>query len=365
MSLKRVILLILIVFILINNAVSSTLQSEFRRALQAYHKNSFNETLSILKPVFLKNPNNVQVAYLLGVTNFKLNNWHQTVEILEQLVSTSAKEINLRECYRMIGISYLRQKNPLIKKALDKFLLAKMHLKRNDKPALHFEISYYIGYCFFSLHNYSNAVKPLETAYNLRPQNDKILYWLIWCYFKTDNCDQTLKYSNAYFKLRPKKKDILTLSCKCLIKQHSYNKAKKICQLLITYFPEYSEGYLLNGKLFLFDSNPNIKLAKKMFEKALIFNKYNAFGYYYLSQCYEKQSRFIKAIDEMQHAISLQNQKCNWYFRLAYLFEKLAKKKSLSKKYWSKAIKSIKKGLAICPQNDKIRNHLELIENSL
>ncbi|MCP2597053.1 tetratricopeptide repeat protein, partial [Candidatus Aminicenantes bacterium AC-335-G13] len=226
-----------------------------------------------------------EIHYGLGISYIKLRQYEKAITALEKAISLNP---NLVDAYYNLGVAYeeLREDS----KALTAYL---KFLELNPEPSTDLYIYTRIGKIYYKMNKPENAIKFLEKAREIRPENFEVNYYLALSYDKLDQ----------------------------------FEKASQLYNELIKLNPEGAEAYY--GQLVkLYDRAGQYEKAVEAAKQLIIKNPYNPASYYNLGVEYVKLKDYDKAIGVFNQVIALDPNYALAYYNLGIVYFKIGRYES-------------------------------------
>ena len=151
-------------------------------AYDAFNQGSFEVTIALCKNILVKDKNNYDILFILGVTYQKLNQIDKAIDVYEKMLKLKPNDIKVTNNL-LIALS-----NQDLEIALRKLLIIFRIAPINDL------IIAQIGTIYIKLNDYNSAIGYLSKAAELTSDNTIYLYNLAIAYDKLKQYDYALYY---------------------------------------------------------------------------------------------------------------------------------------------------------------------------
>ncbi|MFC1848955.1 tetratricopeptide repeat protein [candidate division CSSED10-310 bacterium] len=363
MAVKYGVFLFTIGFVIVftKPGIPSSAIDDYRLAHELYQAGKYSQVVEKLKMTTRQFPEEFEVNFLLGAAYFKLERWSEALTPLERAASLDPTSF---ESHRLIGVAAMRKPRPDFLKAVQHLTKALQIKQSAQDYASDFELSYYLGYCFFAQKDYSRAIPYLLKAHLLKPNDEQTLYWLSWSQKYVSGCSEAQKFIEKAVALQPARKDVLILYGYCLLENRSFEKALQIGQQITTTFPQIKDGYFITGQANLLKEKPDLPKSVANFRQTITLAPEDAPAYFYAGQCYEALQQYDQARHHYEKATHMKPKKCSWHYKLGHIYELLAFKTN-NFDFEKRALKVYQQVLSLCPQHEPTRKRIHFLRKKI
>jgi len=239
-----------------------------------------DKAIEIYERIKSKYPNSPQVHYGLGMCYIKLKQYEKAMSALERAIMLQP---DLKDAYYNLGVAY--EESGRYREALSVY---QKFLKLNPNPQSGLFLFLKVGKIYYRMNEPENAIKFLEKAKEIRPDNFETNYYLALSY---DRMNQFEKAASVYNKL-------------------------------IKLNPEGAEAYY-SQLVKLYDRAGQYKKAIEAAKQLIIKNPYNPASYYNLGVEYIKLKDYDRAIGVLNQAIALDPNYSLAYYNLGIVYFKI------------------------------------------
>ncbi len=162
------------------------------------------------------------------------------------------------------------------------------------------EIFSKIGYEYFHLRKYKEAIVHFLNALEYDPHNEDTLFELSYCYELTDKFEESIVYLNKIIDINPYSPEIWFYIASNYEKLEQYDKAIDAYDFVTAIDKTYISAYINKGNI-LFNNEKYIE-AIEIFKESIEFESQNSTTYCYIGECYEKLEDFNSALEYFNKA---------------------------------------------------------------
>jgi tetratricopeptide (TPR) repeat protein len=167
------------------------------------------------------------------------------------------------------------------------------------------EVVYSIAFSYISTRQYAQAIKYLQLALEINPENISALHELALCYERTDDLSQGIKYYQKYLDLDPFAEHIWFSIGMLYSSLERYDKAIEAFDYAIAIMPDYTSAYFSKANAYIQAGKFYEAIAQYEEIIALEFDNLQAFCY--MGECYEKLGMFRRALYFYRKAREIDN----------------------------------------------------------
>jgi len=229
------------------------------------------------------------------------NKTHEALLLLNQL-----ENIEPTNCEILItkGAAFLNQGK--LQKAINEFERCFTLINNID-----YEFLFNIGIVLEQYEYYTQAIKYLERALELAPDNLTILYELGYCYEKNEENEKSIFFYERYLDAFPFSDDAWYNLGIAYSKLDLYHKAIAAYEFAIAINPSYSSA--LYNKANALANEDSYELAIEAYNEFLFLEPDNESALCYIGECYQKMDDYINALAYYKKALEI-----NEYFADAW-----------------------------------------------
>jgi predicted TPR repeat methyltransferase len=263
------------------------------KILALLENNNLDQALVEAKQLASANPNNADIAHLLGLIYAKNNYFPAAIEQFDRAIKLDPNQAifhnNISNAYKRIG----------------NFDLAMRHLHAALRLAPNNAESYNnLGSMYYSQGEIKQAVTQYEKAIRLSPNIWEAHYNLANCYAKIDMLQKAISHYQTVLQLKPDHANAQLNLAMCLVGISDYAAALPNLELAAQANPQHAElqGHLADAYLNLGQTNN----ALEQYKLAIALDPIRPEWHHNLSVLYLRLGQHAKAKDSFKRTLTLQ-----------------------------------------------------------
>ena len=234
------------------------MNSKFNKALIFFQKGQLSEAKKLCLEIIKEEPNNFDIYYILGMTEFRLKEYFKSEELIKKAIKLKPNHVEIYNIYAIVLLH------------LKKFDLA----IENWNMAIKLKPDYVEAYnnrgnLLFELGKNVDALKNFEKAIELKPDFAEAYNNQGNALFKLKKTDDALKSYEKAIELKPNYVQAYNNRGRVYFEKNKLNDALKSYEKAIELKPDFAEAYFDRGNIFseLNESDAAIEC----YEKAIKF----------------------------------------------------------------------------------------------
>jgi tetratricopeptide (TPR) repeat protein len=265
----------------------------------------------------------------LGLAYRQTGDWNNSIDAYKKALQLNAGD---NESMNAIGIAYYRMGN--YEEARLWYAKAVETLKPENNEVQLATYLANIGLTFYDEGNTEKAIDYFTKAVDKDPNSDAALNYLGNAFFAQQNYEQARIYYNKAIQIQPENAVYLSNAGLTYYFQANYSKAIELFEQSLQYDAEYLPALNYGGNCYLLLHN--YQEAESFYRKCISLNSSESFYYSNLGISLVKQNKFDEAGDNLNHAISLNEQNLEAVTYLGFIAYKKGDAET-AKNYYNKA----------------------------